>query len=181
MNLKKFQTWAEQEHSSQKRLLLVIPALIGFCLVLPFLFVTASTAMDRYFQWPSFKWGNFNIVIGVICVVIGGWLGLWTVRIQFILGKGTPAPFMPTRTLIILGPYKFCRNPMIFGVFLAYLGLGIWTATASGAIMALLFLWVASVYIKEVEEKELEIRFGADYMNYKKTTPFLLPAFKKRT
>ena len=31
------------------------------------------------------------------------------------------------------------------------------------------------VYLKLIEEKELEMRFGQDYLEYKKNTPFILP------
>ena len=180
MNIKKFQAWAEKEHSPQKRLLLIIPALMFFCFILPVLFVVASAALDQYFHWPLFGLGYLNGISGIVCILIGAWLGLWTVRIQFVLGGGTPAPFMPTHNLIILGPYKFCRNPMVFGVFIAYLGIAVWAASPSGVIIAILFLTVASGYIKLVEENELEVRFGAEYTNYKKITPFILPYPKRR-
>jgi protein-S-isoprenylcysteine O-methyltransferase Ste14 len=30
-------------------------------------------------------------------------------------------------------------------------------------------------YIKLIEEKELELRFGKEYLDYKKDTPFIIP------
>jgi len=35
------------------------------------------------------------------------------------------------------------------------------------------------IYIKLIEEKELEGRFGSEYAEYKKRTPFLIPRFWK--
>jgi protein-S-isoprenylcysteine O-methyltransferase Ste14 len=31
------------------------------------------------------------------------------------------------------------------------------------------------IYIKLIEEKELEDRFGSEYLEYKRRTPFLIP------
>jgi protein-S-isoprenylcysteine O-methyltransferase Ste14 len=36
------------------------------------------------------------------------------------------------------------------------------------------------IYIKWIEEKELEERFGSEYLEYKKRTPFLIPFFRKK-
>lgn len=33
-------------------------------------------------------------------------------------------------------------------------------------------------YIKLLEEKEMELRFGTDYIEYRRQTPFLLPRFR---
>ena len=34
------------------------------------------------------------------------------------------------------------------------------------------------IYIKLIEEKEMELRFGADYIEYRRQTPFLIPRFR---
>ena len=175
MNLKRFQYWAQQNYSPKQRLTLVIPALIFFCIFLPILFVSASITADLSLQLPRFQWGYWNGLIGIFAIAPGAGLGLWTVRIQFVLGWGTPSPFMPTQRLIITGPYRFCRNPMILGVFIAYAGLAFWAASPSGIILSLIFITAASAYIKLVEEKELEVRFGSEYVAYKNRVPFIIP------
>lgn len=175
MHIKKFQKWAEREFSPRQRLTLVIPAVIFFCIFLPLLFVSAAITADLSLQLPRFQWGYWNGLIGIAAVGWGAWLGLWTVRIQFVLGRGTPSPFMPTQQLIITGPYRFCRNPMILGVFIAYVGLAVWASSPSGIIMSLIFIIAASMYIKLVEEKELEVRFGSEYITYKNRVPFIIP------
>jgi protein-S-isoprenylcysteine O-methyltransferase Ste14 len=37
------------------------------------------------------------------------------------------------------------------------------------------------LYIKLIEEKELEARFGLDYLAYKRNTPFILPRLRSRS
>jgi protein-S-isoprenylcysteine O-methyltransferase Ste14 len=78
----------------------------------------------------------------------------------------------------VSGPYKFCRNPMILGAMLYYLGMGTYFGSLRiGIVMFLLSLIVGSCYIKLIEEKELQLKFGADYEEYKKNKPFLIPKF----
>ena len=181
MNLKRFLYWAQKDYSPKQRLTLVIPAVIFFCVFLPVLFISASITADLSLQLPRFQWGYWNGLIGFVLIAVGAWLGLWTVRIQFVLGHGTPSPFMPTQQLIVTGPYRFCRNPMILGVFTAYVGLAFWAASLSGITMSLIFITAASTYIKLVEEKELEARFGSDYVTYKKSVPFIIPHLRGKS
>jgi protein-S-isoprenylcysteine O-methyltransferase Ste14 len=47
------------------------------------------------------------------------------------------------------------------------------------AIIVLLFAGLLLIYIKRIEEKEMELRFGQDYLAYKQQTPFLIPRFWK--
>ena len=42
----------------------------------------------------------------------------------------------------------------------------------------LLFAICLLVYIRLLEEKEMELRFGADYIEYRRQTPFLIPRFR---
>ena len=39
---------------------------------------------------------------------------------------------------------------------------------------------IGSCYIKLIEEKELQLRYGLEYEEYKKSRPFLLPSFDSR-
>jgi len=76
---------------------------------------------------------------------------------------------------LIDGPFKHSRNPMGFGAICMYLGMAIMVGSLSSIIVVLFFLFLLILWIKKVEEKELEIRFGQDYKEYKKTTSFMIP------
>jgi protein-S-isoprenylcysteine O-methyltransferase Ste14 len=91
------------------------------------------------------------------------------------IGKGTPAPFVPTQKLVISGPYKYCRNPMVFGALLFYTGIASIFNTPSMLLAIFVFFIPFLVFIKLIEEKELEMRFGKEYVEYKKRTSFLIP------
>src|SRR5262249_8224869 len=59
---------------------------------------------------------------GMLVAAIGGAVALWCVFAFALIGKGTPAPFDPPRRLVVLGPYRFVRNPMYLGAAVALAG-----------------------------------------------------------
>ena len=119
--------------------------------------------------------------MGLLLIIIGWLFANWTVKVQFSLGGGTPIPLMATEKLVVKRPYTYCRNPMTLGTTLFYLGVAIWIGSISAVVIMVIFDILLIVYIKQVEEKELQERYGAEYLEYKRTTPFLLPQFWKRS
>jgi protein-S-isoprenylcysteine O-methyltransferase Ste14 len=114
-------------------------------------------------------------------MLIGLIFGFWSVFTQVFQARGTPLPMMPTQKLLITGPFRLCRNPMSFGTILVYLGISIIVGSISALATALIFTILLVVYIKAIEERELEARFGDEYIEYKSRTPFLIPRlFRKR-
>jgi protein-S-isoprenylcysteine O-methyltransferase Ste14 len=114
--------------------------------------------------------------IAIMSSGIGLFFFVWATWSQLKIGGGTPAPNAPTQRLVVVGPYKYTRNPIEFGAIWYYLGFGSIIGTMyHGLICMLLGLVVGSVYHKFIEEKELLQRFGNDYAEYKKQTPFLFP------
>src|SRR5256885_3287265 len=53
---------------------------------------------------------------GLPPVLLGLFLLGWTVTLFIRIGRGTLAPWDPTRRLGVVGPYAHVRNPMISGV-----------------------------------------------------------------
>ena len=87
---------------------------------------------------------------------------------------------MATQELLISGPFRLCRNPMSFGTLLLYSGMGILLISPGMVILVAILGGLLLAYIKRVEEKELEIRFGAPYKVYKEKTPFLIPGVPRK-
>lgn len=122
-----------------------------------------------------FSLGFWNTLIGLPLICFGcAWI-IWSVAVQYSLGKGTPAPMVATQTLVTSGPYRFSRNPMTLGALGLYLGLAIWNG--SWAVMGLVLLIFSALlsYIYVFETRELSNRFGEEYLEYKSKTPFLVP------
>ena len=138
---------------------LVVPGII--------LWSTGSAGADRVLAVP-----------GLLLIAVGLGLVAWTVRLLARVGHGTLAPWDPTSRLVVLGPYRHVRNPMITGVLAIVLG-----ETALFGSLPLL-LWFAAVfavnavYLPLVEEPGLRSRFGAEYDEYRGNVPRWLPRLR---
>jgi protein-S-isoprenylcysteine O-methyltransferase Ste14 len=115
------------------------------------------------------------VAIGAVLIAAGVALWWWTVRLFARVGRGTLAPWDPTRRLVVEGPYRHVRNPMISAVAGVLLG----EALAFGSVELLiwfgLFLAINTAYFVLVEEPGLERRFGDDYHDYRRTVPRWVP------
>ena len=68
---------------------------------------------------------------------------------------------------------------MTLGTALFYLGVAIGLGSLSALVLALIYPVGILVYLMLIEENELEARFGSEYAEYKRNTPFLIPHFWK--
>jgi len=173
--MNRYKKWASREYSLKHRLFVLIPAFFFFVLFLPYLLVILLPRLDAWLHLPVLFLGTVNIILGILFLAIGGIYGFWSIYSQLTRASGTPLPMMPTQKLLIDGPFKQCRNPMTFGTIVAYLGVGILVGSLSSVICVIVLGVLLLTYITRVEEKELEIRFGEDYLAYKKTTPLFFP------
>src|SRR4030042_1033151 len=92
--------------------------------------------------------------------------------------KGLGAPFAVAlnRRLAVDWMYAWTRNPMVLATLAFLLAIGIWFQSAFFVLWVLILVTPAwLVYLKVFEERELEIRFGASYLDYKARTPMLFP------
>ncbi len=116
-----------------------------------------------------------SVLLGVALIVGGFGLWLWTVRLFARLGGGTLAPWDPPRTLVVEGPYRHVRNPMIAAVLMVLAG----EAALFGSLPLLiwfgLFFLANYVGFQVYEEPGLERRFGEEYLVYKRNVPRWLP------
>jgi len=86
---------------------------------------------------------------------------------QFIVrGRGTLAPWDPPKYLVVEGPYRYVRNPMISGVLFIVTGEACVLLSWPHAIWALTFAAINATYIPLAEEPQLRQRFGASYDEY---------------
>jgi protein-S-isoprenylcysteine O-methyltransferase Ste14 len=90
-------------------------------------------------------------------------------------GRGTLAPWDPPRRLVVRGPYRYVRNPMISGVFFVLVGEALILRSPPHGIWAAAFLAINSIYIPLIEEPGLADRFGADYREYCRHVPRIVP------
>jgi protein-S-isoprenylcysteine O-methyltransferase Ste14 len=121
------------------------------------------------------EWAGVLRAAGVGLGLAGFALFVWCVTLFGKVGRGTLAPWDPTRKLVAVGPYRHLRNPMISGVVLMLLGETAYLNSRVVGIWALCFLAFNHLYFVVVEEPGLEHRFGAPYRAYKANVPRWLP------
>jgi protein-S-isoprenylcysteine O-methyltransferase Ste14 len=114
-------------------------------------------------------------IVGALLIAAGVALVVWTVRLFVTVGRGTLAPWDPTSELVVLGPYRLVRNPMITGVATILAGLALFFRSWGIALEFAIFLVVNAIYFPLVEEPGLRRRFGAEYEKYCARVPRWLP------
>lgn len=148
---------------------------------LPFTVAVLVPALLVALYGAQLGWGLPGIAtaavvqVGTIALIAGVGLVWRTVSLFGSVGEGTLAPWDPTRRLVVRGPYRHVRNPMITGVGLVLLGEAL--VLGSPAIVAELgiFALVNGLYIPLVEEPGLIRRFGDEYLAYRAAVPRWIP------
>jgi protein-S-isoprenylcysteine O-methyltransferase Ste14 len=162
----------------------IVGYLAGFSIFvagIPFGLYFVSTNFDGYLPINLIAGTRLRIalslLIGGVGIVFVVWSNLWLL----FVGKGGPADWFETQIsprsqhLVISGPYRYTRNPMMFGALSFYLGLAVFfnSAICLGLVAALSV--GASIYLKTVEEKRLLRDFGDAYRQYRKSVSMLVP------
>ena len=143
----------------------------GAVLFIIFLSLVSDTLLSLN-AWPP---SPANIVLSIPLLTAGIWLWLWSV-LTFFKSKGTPVPLSPPPKLVDTGPYAYSRNPMLSGLFLMLFGIGFLFQLLSLVIIYTpLFMVIAFLEFKMIEEPELEKRIGASYVEYRKKVPIFFP------
>ena len=165
----------QRDYGRVQQIAALIVGQVLFLVVYPTFIVMGAWWIDQYLRLPRLAHGLANPCVAVALVLPGLILVEWTVGLQFARGLGTPLPVVPTRRLLTDGPYSYSRNPMATGATMVYLGIAVGVGSLSAVALACIYPTVITVYTKLIEEKELERRFGSEYLAYKERTPFLVP------
>jgi len=176
--------WAEAVYriaTSKSRLKTVLTPLgIAFWLVLGVVLVLASLWLDRLLPVRLLLVTPLNIYLSLLPLLIGVVLCFRAVY-SFFKARGTPFPGNPPPELITSGVYSLIRNPMLLGWFIIMFGLGILLNSIFLIfILTPLFICLNVLYLRNVEEKEMEMKFGKEYLTYKKNVPMFIPGFGRR-
>jgi protein-S-isoprenylcysteine O-methyltransferase Ste14 len=91
-------------------------------------------------------------------------------------GLGAPFAIAPSRRVATSWMYRWTRNPMVLCTLLTLLSAGVYLRSLGFLLWVILLVTPAFVYyLKVFEERELEIRLGQSYVDYRATTAFLWP------
>jgi protein-S-isoprenylcysteine O-methyltransferase Ste14 len=152
--------------------ILLLPTL--FVIVVPAWLRASFSAIDT--RWPGVSrlvW--LPQLAAILLFLLGFFLFSWCLLLFVRVGRGTLAPWDPTRNLVASGPYRVVRNPMIGGVALMLFAEALYWGSWLTGFWASFFVLANHTYFVLSEEPGLERRFGDAYRAYKASVPRWLP------
>jgi protein-S-isoprenylcysteine O-methyltransferase Ste14 len=120
------------------------------------------------------------LVIGVggTLIAAGVSMLIWTVALFDRIGEGTlglGAVMGEPVKLVVVGPYRHVRNPMITGVISILLGEAVLSTSGWLLLWWAAFCAFQAIAIRSWEEPHLTERFGGEYVNYAENVPRWIP------
>lgn len=123
----------------------------------------------------------FRYIISSLIFLVGAYFAIWSNVFLYKIGKGGPLDALgvsispQTKKLVTTGPYRYCRNPMVFGAFSLYFSIILYLNSIIGFICLTFFIFIMIIYLKLSEEKRLLKDFGDEYIEYKKKVSMIFP------
>ena len=120
-------------------------------------------------------------IAGAVIGAGGALLALWCIATFIVIGRGTPAPFDPPRNLVLVGPYRWVRNPMYVGAALALAGAALFYESWALLGYCAAFLLITHLFVVAYEEPVLRATFGDAYVRYCERVGRWWPGRHRRT
>jgi protein-S-isoprenylcysteine O-methyltransferase Ste14 len=135
----------------------LLPSWLGF---------RVDTSGAAGWRWIGAVPSVLGFAVALRCIWDFGWTG-----------HGTPAPIAPPQRLVVVGFYRYVRNPMYVGFFVGWLGLWVvfGRANPSALIGALVAVVGVALFVQLYEEPTLRSMFGAEYEEYCRNVRRWLP------
>jgi len=163
----------------------IVGGLLVIVLVPSIIYIITSIS-DNFYRVEIIQNSIIKWIIIIILLSMGLIYGIWSVIIQNTIGEGGPVEIgnieisPKTKNLVVSGPYKNTRNPMLFGVFLIYLGFALFiNSITSVVIVCAIFVFMLTIVVK-MEEKRLLKDFGNQYEEYRKKVSMFIPWFQRK-
>ena len=114
--------------------------------------------------------------VGWTLMWLTGGAGVLCVLNLAVRGLGAPWSIALTRRLATDWLYRWTRNPMGLATVAFLASFGLWIRSALFVVWVVVLVapaWL--LFVKIFEERELELRFGEPYRNYRAHTPMFIP------
>jgi protein-S-isoprenylcysteine O-methyltransferase Ste14 len=152
--------------------ILVTATILSYVLLAIFKIFNISTqTLTDIFTYPAdFIPQPYNLT-GILFIPVGMFLVIWANYTLLYIGKiglRDREPIQRPSNLVLVGPYRFTRNPIYLGCLLMLLGLVIvWSSVVTAFFLILVYFVFRYIFIKR-EEIILEEEFGDEYRDFKK-------------
>lgn len=152
-----------------------------FLFAIPLGMVGLSKALDPLLNVPLIPYPVLRLVLSIVLLLCGLLFAFWSLIIQNTVGQGGPLEFANveisprTKKLVVTGPYRYTRNPMLFGACSLYFAVALYLNSISALSLAILFMVFMLFFVKRVEEKRLLREFGAEYEEYRQKVSMFIP------
>jgi protein-S-isoprenylcysteine O-methyltransferase Ste14 len=152
-----------------------------FFAAVPFCLFRISANFDGSIGFVIFTTDTIRIIVSSIFFFVGIIFAVLSNIYLFSIGKGGPtdafgiAVSPRTRALVMQGPYRYSRNPMVFGAFMVYLSVSFYLNSIATLVTVLAGSILFTVYLKAVEEKRLMKDFGTEYEHYRRQVSMIVP------
>ena len=157
-----------------------------FLILIPYGIWYLSSTGYYIFMIPIIPLDFVRIIVSMLLFISGAIFVIWSNVFLVLKGKGGPADVAgisispQTKKLVVEGPYKYTRNPMVFGVSSIYTSLVIYFNSLGCLILLIICFLTLVKYVVATEEKRLFNDFGADYTEYREKTSKIIPLPRKR-
>jgi protein-S-isoprenylcysteine O-methyltransferase Ste14 len=164
----------------------IVGGLLVIVLVPSIIYIIASLFDNTIYKIEIFRNSLIKWIFIILLFVIGLIYGIWSLIIQNTIGKGGPLEIgtieisPKTKNLVVSGPYKNTRNPMLFGAFSLYLAFALFiNSMISVVLVCAIFVFMLTVVVR-MEEKRLLKDFGIQYNEYRKKVSMFIPWFQRK-
>jgi protein-S-isoprenylcysteine O-methyltransferase Ste14 len=146
----------------------------------------ASAAFDHLTGIQLIPSAALRVTVAVALVLLGLPFGLWSIVAQNTIGKGGPVEIAglavtpKTQNLVVTGPYKYTRNPMLLGACVFYYGIAVYLNSPIAVAIVTLFMAVMLAEVKLIEEPRLLRDFGNEYEEYRQRVHMFVPWRQRR-
>lgn len=137
---------------------------------------SALIAAVRFTQEVPYWASPLPTWLGLLIMVCSGLVLLAGVIHLLNKGLGLPLGTEVTRLVVTNWLYAWTRNPIVLSSLAFLVGIGLWLGSGPFLLWVLALVFPALIiFLFVFEERELEIRFGENYLDYKQRTPMLWP------
>lgn len=130
--------------------------------------------LEHRLGWRTFSHA-YQLLASICLFAVASLTGFLSGITMACVGDGTPLPTATAPKLVIAGPYRYVRNPMALAGIVQGTAVGWYLGSISVLFYSIAGAFVWHLFVRPVEEADLQSRFGESYALYKKSVRLWIP------